>query len=270
MFIGHTYNWEQSNTIDPRLERLNFDHCDGLWLGGDMCSATTEERRVLDYLDDYLLISRRTTLWALGNHDTNKGNIHFITEKTKKPTFYSQNDNGLTFLVIDNFLDKEELYGDRTCELLQQQVDLIQSVTDTIQYSSHLIMMMHMVTWGGSEPGMDTQNHANANAPWWRFTCDDASRFHQIIYPMLRKVKERGIEVLILSGDGGANSKGYHFEAMNGIHFFISGINNSIAKDRWKDLPQFNFEPDSVLLFEHRPNARTLEWKFKELNELVE
>lgn len=270
MFLGHTYDWERRNKIDSRLERLNFEHCDGLWLGGDICETTTENRSVVDYIDQFLLVSRPSTLWAIGNHDARGGNMHYITEKTGRPTFYSTNYNNLTFLVIDNFLDSEELYGDERCTKLQEQLDMILEVTDTIQHSTHLIVIQHLVTWGHSEPGMDTQEEANANNPWVEFTCDGNSRFHQIIYPLLKKVNDRGVKVIVISGDGGQRSKGYHFKADNGIDFLISGINNSIAEERWNDLPQFNFEPDSILLFKHDVNLGVLTWQFRALNSMIQ
>ena len=269
LFLGHTYHWQDLSKVDPRLEQINLDQYDQIWLGGDLTSETTRFKSHVEYLDDLFQLNAPTTLWALGNHDTRNGNIPWIKEATGRNTFYSQHLNGITYLVIDQFLDKEELYGDQRCDLLQQQVDLITSVTDTIQQSDHLILLMHMVIWGWTESGMETQSKANADNPYWKFLCNGDSRFPELIYPLLKEVQQRGVQVSVISGDGGALSKGYHYQTTEGIDFFISGINNSLSEERRIDFDYFNYNPDSVLIFQHDTRDGSLEWEFEELNGLV-
>jgi len=269
LFLGHTYHWQDWSKVDPRLEQLNLDEYDQLWLGGDMTSETTKFKSHLEYLDDLFQLNAPTTLWAVGNHDTRNGNIDWIKEATGRNTFYSQHLDGITYLVIDHFLDKEELYGDQRCDLLQQQVDLIAAVTDTIQQSDHLVLLMHLVVWGSTESGMNTQPKANANLPGWKFLCDGNSRFPELIYPLLKAAQSRGVQVSVISGDGGILSKGYHYQTIEGIDFFISGINNSLSEERRVDYDYFNYNPDSVLIFQHDTRDGKLEWSFEELNKLV-
>ena len=132
--------------------------------------------------------------------------------------------------------------------------------------------MMHLVAWGNIGPGMNTKRHANAESTWYPWSCDhNVRRFKDVFYPHLLEVQKRGIDVLVISGDGGQRSKKYHYTTDEGMQFFISGINNSLVES---SAPQFhgifNWNPDSVLIFYHNEQLRQLDWEFRQLNELIQ
>ena len=84
------------------------------------------------------------------------------------------------------------------------------------------------------------------------------------------EVQERGVEVIFVSGDGGQYTKGYHYEATSGVQFFLSGINNSVDTTIWTAGTNFNFKPDSILLFDYDIQERKMDWRFVNLDEFVQ
>ncbi len=269
LFLGHTYSWQHTDKVDPRVERLNLDSFSEIWLGGDITAHTTEHFSTIQYLEDLFDLDSPNTHWALGNHDTRYGNVEWITQATGRNTYYAHYQNGITRLVLDYQQGHSQLYQD-TCERMEAQLEYIQSVTDTISHSSHLIVMMHMVVWGNVESGMNTAASANAESSWIPWDCT-GSKFKHAIYPHLLEVQKRGIDVMVISGDGGQKAKQYAYTTEEGMQFFISGINNSLKKE---DAPQFHgifsWNPDSVLVFYHDEGLRELNWEFRQLNEMIQ
>ncbi|PSR12301.1 MAG: hypothetical protein C7N36_12420, partial [Bacteroidetes bacterium] len=51
IFLGHPYDWYTENSLDPRLELLDFSRYAGVWLGGDVCGRTSKSEATLQYLD---------------------------------------------------------------------------------------------------------------------------------------------------------------------------------------------------------------------------
>ena len=87
LFLGHPYDWKDGYRIDPRLEQLDLQTYDQIWLGGDVCSRTTEKESTLEYLDSLFDLGSDRLHWTLGNHDVMFEQEHFITNRTGKNDF---------------------------------------------------------------------------------------------------------------------------------------------------------------------------------------
>lgn len=260
LFLGHTYQWGKGAKIDPRLERLDYAQCDQIWLGGDICVETTRKYSTLSYIDSFFDLSNEKTHWAVGNHDVVQGNLNWISEFTQRPLFYTVYQDGFTLMVLNTNLYEPE------CNALNVQFDMIQAVTDSISQSSHLVILTHHIVWGDVDASMDMWKRANANKPFWLSRCAENTKFHQVIYPMLKAVQARGVQVLCIAGDYGQKDKAFEFETAEGVWFLASGINNSQEKEEAKRelLPK-----DKILLLEHDVLLKTMEWQFLDLDSLL-
>ena len=124
-------------------------------------------------------------------------------------------------------------------------------------------MVSHLVTWAQAEPGAGAETAGNVDAAWWPYTCERFpgrfSNFNGLIYPLLKEVQKRGVQVILIAGDAGKKDKYYEYMSPEGIWFLASGINNSVEKDEEarKLLPK-----DRLLYLEYDPDTRTLVWEF--------
>ena len=110
--------------------------------------------------------------------------------------------------------------------------------------------------------------YANTSFRFWNTNCSSSQNtFINSIYPLLKTVKSRGIDVICVLGDAGIqDKKGANMLSDDGIHFLASGINNSTLLP---DTVAFENAPkDKVLIFEHQPKIKQLEWKFHDLDSL--
>ena len=258
LFLGHIY--EKYNTIAPRLEPIDFNRFSQIWLGGDICAETTKEKEIVTYLDDLFDLGAATTHWAVGNHDVRNGNLEWITEATGRGLYYTHHENGLTLLIINTNIQRQE------CEELEAQYALFRQVCDTITESSHLIIMTHHVIWGEIERAVNGANDAaNGLLSTFRSRCQDSlgSQFHRLWYPDLVKVQERGVQVICLAGDFGQKASAYEYETVHGIWFLGNGLNKGIINN--------HRDPnDMVLFFKHDPALRSLIWQFVKVDLLGE
>jgi hypothetical protein len=269
IFLGHPYDWNDAYRLDPRLEKIDYSQYDQVWLGGDVCSRLTEKPETLDYLDSLLDFSDEHVQWTLGNHDVMFGHPERIRQKTGKESFYVTPIDGITLLVLNTNLFW--MYDSRPeqvqCEERQAQYELIRSVLDTIQNSSHLVILHHHALLKSSKP-VELRDAFNTNPAAVAMTCDSTFQFDQLIYPKLVKVQEGGIQVVLVGGDLGMRVKRFEYRTPEGIWLLGSGINNSLKKE---NKPEYvtTFDPDEVLIFKHDPIRQTLEWEFVRLDDMV-
>ena len=271
LFLGHTYF--KSNRIDPRLEGIDYSRYKGVWLGGDLCSETTRERATIDYLDDIFDLGNETTHWAVGNHDVRNGNLDWIREATHRKLFSANTQDGITIATFDTNVG--HVNGrDATCEDRVEQADFLLNLIDTLQHSSHLVLLTHWVVWGEVESNIPCEVLANNCINGFQFLCGGgASRFPPFLYYKLVALEERGIEVMMVSGDGGVYTKQFHHQTQAGIDFFISGLFSTLDRDNPPTFnvgPPVNLNPDSILIFKHLVEERKLDWQFVNLDDFVE
>ncbi len=272
LVLGHPYDWKVGNRLDPRLEQMDFSRFDQIWLGGDVCGQLTQSPETIEHLDSLLDFSSGRVHWTLGNHDIMYGNEHYITNKTKRPTFYSSWEDGICLLVLNTnlFWLKPWASPQENCAEKQAQMNLIRQVTDTVQKAAHLIIFHHHSLL--NELKTDNRGNPikafNVDPKRVLMTCDSNSNLTNWLYPRLIEVQKRGIKVILIGGDLGMKAKKFEFTTEEGIILLGTGINNSLDKNNPPDYVT-NFEPDQVLLLQHEPREGKLWWEFVFLNDLV-
>lgn len=255
VFLGHTYL--SNDVIDPRVAALDYTKYDQIWLGGDICSETTENQATLDMLDEQFDLSSETTHWTLGNHDIRNGNVQWITDKTKRPTYYTTNFNGITLMVLNSMF----FYGGYDTLNVNQQFEMIQNVCDTIQQSSHLILMTHHMVWNVVVPG--SRYLANLDRSDTYFNLNPTQYYHQCVYPLLEQVETRGVDVIHICGDFGQKSAKQEAITASGVQYLGSGITSN--SNYHSTFPTHGI-PDSILIFHHNIIERDLTWEFVQLD----
>ncbi|PCJ87487.1 MAG: hypothetical protein COA57_04745 [Flavobacteriales bacterium] len=262
IFLGHTYDWQADGSkVDPRIEQLEFSGYKRIWLGGDICSEASLKYSTVEYIVNLFNLSNPANHWSLGNHDIRNGNVEWIEELTKRKTYYAYERDGIVTINLNTNLTPAD------CENLNKQWVIIQNVCDTIKKSSHLFLLMHHGITDGVPGIPPPSTFGHSNLKYWNASCFDVeSTFANAVYPLLLNVKSKGIEVFLIMGDAGTQSKEFHMPSADGIHFFASGINNSYYTD---PVELANAPKDKVLIFEHIPTEKKLEWKFHDLDSLL-
>lgn len=257
IFFGHIYHDDYS--VDRRLEYFKSEYYDYIWLGGDICARTDDSSSTLDYLDSLFDLKAPGHSFAIGNHDVPNNNIALIEKYTGRNEFYTEYVNGMTLMTLNTNLYAPE------CDRMQEQFDMFKAVCDTIQASSHLVVLSHHIIWDRTDSMPSMAGKANANKGYWEVRCQPNSMFQEVWYDMLVAVQQRGVQVLFIAGDYGQRDKAFQHQCPNGIWFLASGI------DRFnKSLPQATqaTAKDSILYLEHNPVLRTLEWEFLDLDSM--
>ncbi|MFZ1497484.1 MAG: hypothetical protein WAS72_10525, partial [Saprospiraceae bacterium] len=147
LFLGHTYDWtSQGDKVDARLLKLPLDTFDMLLLGGDICSNTLKNpQATLPYLDSIFHITKRTTLWAYGNHDLLSGTPEQLNRFTKKNDFYTITHKEICFVVLNTNLQSypSPNISDDDCQRMNEQFTMLKNICDTITQSKNLIIIHH-------------------------------------------------------------------------------------------------------------------------------
>jgi len=268
LFLGHIYDWraKDDNEIDRRFGAFNFEAYDQIWLGGDLCARTNEAESTLNYLDSIFDLSAATTHWSLGNHDVGNGPLEWIEARTKRKTYYTTTFNGLTLAVLNTNEFHHPNYTPKPdeCALLEGQLEMLEHLADTIQSSSHLILLHHynLLTNELSGGSLSLDTIFNLYRPGLQVNCAGTQTFEQRIYPVLKTVQEKGVQVILVSGDLGQRSKSFEYQTAAGIWFLGSGINNSSVGDY---LPNYvtDTSPDKILIFEHDVLQKKIYWRFE-------
>ncbi|MCB9283951.1 MAG: hypothetical protein H6563_07760 [Lewinellaceae bacterium] len=272
LFLGHCYQWIGSgDRIDPRVAALPLENYDQIWLGGDACAKTTLQPATLAYLDSLFRFSRGDVHWAWGNHDVLYGNEDRLMATTGRPDYYAQWVDGFLLVVLNtNLFQWPNSRPDSAfCERMEGQYHMLESLADTVSAASHVVVLHHYCLLTNELTGgrYDLDTVFNYYKPFFKVRClpDDAT-FEKAVYPLLKKIRNRGIEVVLVGGDLGQRAKSFEFQTSDGIWFLGSGINNSVDPAR---APAYvtNFGPDQVLEFRYEPKRRVLSWKFLLLGE---
>ena len=264
LFTGHTYQWHSDGSkVDKRLVELDKSVYDRIWLGGDVCSEAMLNYSTIVYIDSLFNIGAPGNHYALGNHDTRNGNIDWYRELTGRETYYTYEEDGITTILMNTCIVPSN------CEHLDKQFRMIENVCDTISSSSHLILLMHHAL-PYNVPGIPSPNlWSHTKFPYWNANCyyRDNNSFVGAIYPMLIEVDKRGIEVICVIGDMGANGKLINLVSDDGIYFLGCGLDNS----RYLDPEEYAEQPkDRLLIFEHDIEQRRLTWTFPDLDSLLQ
>ncbi len=250
VFLGHTAQSGSSNTIDFRAEALDYSRFTGVWHGGDVCTETLLDKSTIVYLDNMFGLGNPESHWAMGNHDWRIGNIEWYREFTNRKTYYAHTSNKITRVVINTNIVPTN------CEMLDEQYEMIMNVCDTITQSKYLILITHHGLWRGVDPLPPPIVVGHSDLVYWNSNCYDVnSTFVNSIYPMLVEVQNRGVQVIYLYGDMGAQDKKFDMTSNEGIHFLGCGLHK-------------NEEEDNILIFTYNKVSQSLDHQFHNLDSL--
>ena len=245
LHLSHTRT-NSNPLMEPVAESLDYSKFDMLWLGGDLAHLTSADDVTMNRADSIFDIGNPNTLWALGNHDYT--DLNKIQQYTNRPAYYTTQKNGITLVVLDS--------QDSLSNIVGNQKTFLMGILDTIQESTHLILLHHKLVWMYDNPTLQPQIASVSNGPLGScFYCINPNNFNSDIYPELVNVKNRGVEVICLAGDLGFKVTEFAHTTPDGIHFLASGIENGNAGNK-------------ALLFSHDVANKSLSWEFKLLSDL--
>ena len=245
LHISHTRT-DTNPSMDSIVEKIDFKKFDMLWLGGDMAHLTSKDDSTMSYIDSIYDVKNKNTLWSLGNHDAS--DLNRIKKFTNRPPYYSFNKNGITMVVLDTQDSLSNIIGD--------QKVFLENTLDTIQKSTHLIILHHKLIWMYNNADLEPQISSISNGKFGDcYYCINPNNFNSEIYPKLLEVKQRGVEVICVAGDIGFKSKDFDYLSPDGIHFLASGIRSNAINNK-------------ALLFSHDLINKKLIWEFKPISDL--
>ncbi len=245
LHIAHT-RMANNVVFNPDINRVDFSQYDLRLLGGDLAYTTTTDYETIDSLDRIFDFSSPATLWALGNHDYD--DLDLVTEFTKRPAYYTHHQNEITYLVLDT--------QDSLSSFVGEQLEMINNVADTISESEVLIVLTHKLIWLLDDGELEANIDSIPNGvPGACFYCLNPNNFYDAVYPRLKEVKEKGIEVICLAGDLGRYTPTFEHETADGIHFLASGM-------------ELDEPGNTVLLFNYNSEKDELDWEFKLIEDL--
>jgi hypothetical protein len=245
LHLSHTRT-NQNPFLDSKVEIIDFSKFEILLLGGDLAFLTSQNEATMNYVDAVYDLSNENTLWSLGNHDTNS--VALVESYTNRMSYYAYSKNKICFLVLNTQDSLSNIVGD--------QLDFFNNVMDTIQESSHLIILTHKLIWMYSHPILQSQIDSISNGQYGSCSyCVNPNNFYDDIYPRLIEAKVGGIEVLCIAGDIGIKTKEFSFITDENITFLASGI--------W-----YNDDGNKALILNHNLVKKELYWEFMLIDNL--
>jgi hypothetical protein len=247
LHVSHTLT-ETNAAMDSLAENINYCNFDMLLLGGDLSWSTSQNANTLDRVDSIFYLSDTNTLWSFGNHDVM--DVPAALNRTGRNSHYAYYKNGITFIVLDTQQD--------FCDIIGTQKALVEQVADTIQTSSHLILLHHKLIWMNDDGYLQSEIDSVSNGPMGTWNCSfciQPNNFYSEIYPILQGVMKKDVEVICLAGDLGSKRKYFSHHTEDGIWFLASG---ALA----------NNPNQGGILFTHNSQTEELYWEFVEFSQL--
>lgn len=247
IFVPHPRSENRTvQSVLPGIEKIDFSLYDMTLLGGDLTYYTSINRTSMDYCDRLFNLKSPNTLWTMGNHDLN--NRSLIQEYTGRPPYYAFYRDHITFFVLDteqnaSGLTKSIISGD--------QLELLKMVTDTISKSDYLIVLHGRLLWMIGNEELKTRLDSVAESTKQLVT----TNFYPDVFPLLQKVKAKGVRVICLGGDKSKINIDYSPE--DSIHFLASTM-----------APEFTDDQNDVMVFNYDIGNREMSWKFVSLTRI--
>jgi hypothetical protein len=196
IFVSHPRTEDNVNeSVLPGIEKIDFTKYNVKMIGGDITNSTSKNRASLSYCDNLFDLKNPNTLWCFGNHDVQSGNRALIKEFTGRDSYYSYCRDRVTFIVLDTELDAN---GFSRTFIKGDQLQLVKNVCDTISVSKYLILLHSRFMWMINNEYFKTKLTDSIAASTRSM---DTTNFYSDIYPLLQKVKAKGIPVKVLGGD---------------------------------------------------------------------
>ena len=245
LHLSHTRT-DSNPFMDSIVEKIDYNKFDMLWLGGDLAQLTSADDSTMTHVDSLFDLGNTNTLWSLGNHDYT--DLNRVEQYTNRGPYYSINQNGITLIVLDT--------QDSLSNIIGPQKEFLMGVLDTVQNSTHLILLHHKLIWMYDNIDLEPQISSISNGGSGScFYCINPNNFNSEIYPKLVEIKQNGIEVICIGGDIGFKTDEFEHLTPEGIHFLASGI-------------RYGEENNKALLFQHDLTNNYLTWTFELLTEL--
>ncbi len=242
IFMGHPRDDDrQHEYLLKTVELIDYSKFNLILLGGDLTWHTSADRSTLEYCDSVFNLGDSSTHLAAGNHDM--GDVADLLEFTKKPRYYAFSRNNITFLILDTEVSVPDFKG--------EQLEMIRNVTDTIEKSDYLVLIHHRIVWMVGVPELVYLMDSVAASTKYISQSD----FYTDVYPLLQKVKNKGIPVLCLAGD--RTDVNIRYIPEDSITFLASGMRGT-APD----------EENFAIILTHAIQAGNLEWNFVALSEI--
>ncbi|MGE5796641.1 MAG: T9SS type A sorting domain-containing protein, partial [Ignavibacteria bacterium] len=147
------------------------------------------------YCDNLFDLGSPNTLWCFGNHDVQSGHRALIKKFTGRESYYSYSRDGITFIVLDTELDANSF---SSTFIKGSQLQMVKDVCDSITESRYLILLHHRFMWMINNDYFKSRLTDSIAASSRSM---DTTNFYSDIYPLLQKVKNKGIQVLVFGGD---------------------------------------------------------------------
>jgi hypothetical protein len=196
IFIPHPRSEEMiKQSVNPGIAKIDFTKFAIKMLGGDITYSTSKNRAALSYCDSLFDLKNPNTLWSFGNHDVESGNRALIKEFTGRDSYYSYCRDGITFIILDTELNAN---GFSRTFIKDDQLQLVKNVCDTISDSRFLILLHSRYMWMINNDYFKSRLTDSIAASSRSM---DTTNFYADIYPLLKKVKSRGIQVMVFGGD---------------------------------------------------------------------
>jgi hypothetical protein len=251
IFVPHPRSEDRTNqSVYPEILNIDFTNYDVRMLGGDITYSTSKDSATLAYCDNLFNIGSPNTLWSLGNHDVQSGNRSLIKKFTGRESFYSYGRDGVTFIVLDTELDAN---GFANTFIKDEQLQMVQSVCDSITESSVLILLLHRFMWMINNDYFKTMLTDSIAASSRSM---DTTNFYSDIYPLLQKVKNKGIKVLVFGGDKSKINIVYSPE--DSITFYAARLAD--------DLPD---SINNVIILDYNLRSKKITYNFIPLSEMI-
>jgi hypothetical protein len=246
LHLSHTLDSVPTSFV-PGVDQIDFSKYKVLMLGGDLLFDTSHNPAELEYANSIFNLSDENTLWAIGNHDDTSP--WMVPSVTGRELYYAHHKDGITYIVLNT------QYAN--CNITNDQLALFNNVVDTIQTSSHLIVMTHKLIWmyGNNhlEPLVPTVSNGQLGNQLWDI---NPNNFYDDLYWKLLDVQNSGIQVICLAGDIGFNGTEFEHRFDSGIQFLASGLFYSKPQAR------------KALVFEHTKSKGLLTWEYVNIEDL--
>ena len=196
IFTPHPRSDDQVHqSVYEGIAKIDFKKYDVRMLGGDITYSTSKDSATLAYCDDLFNIGSQNTLWSFGNHDVQSGHRSLIKQFTGRESYYSYYRDGITFLVLDTELNANSF---ASTFIKGDQLQTVKTVCDTIKESRYLIVLHHRLMWMINNDYFKSRLTDSIAASSRSM---DTTNFYSDIYPLLQKVKSKGIRVMVFGGD---------------------------------------------------------------------
>jgi hypothetical protein len=241
IFIPHPRSEDKVHqTVLPAIEKIDLSLYDMTLLGGDITWSVSSSRTAMEYCDSLFDIASPNTLWTMGNHDITSR--YLISEYTGRPQHYTYQRDSILFLVLDVELNAS---GFNSTFIKGEQLEMIQQVCDTMAHASWLVVLHGRLIWMVGNHDFSTRMDSVAESTKQL----DTTNFYEEVFPLLQKVKKRGIRVLCLGGDKSRINIEYSPE--DSITFFTSTM-----------APEYPDSLNDVLVFEYSKSTGSMQHTF--------